>query len=317
MSAPPAGSWTPEAVIRMRIFLTGASGLVGAAMARAAEAAGHEVIGTVWRQAQALVPGLARMEILDLTAPGAVEAALRTAQPDLIVNCAAVSEPGACLADPAGAEAMNVRLPEQLAQSGIRLIHLSSEQVFAGDRTTPHAPADEARPINLYGRQKLAGERAVLAAAPQRAVVVRLPLLMGDSFNRQRSLHERLLLDWKAGRTARLFTDEFRQTCSAANVAAVLLALVGRPEIAGVRHWAGAELLSRHEIGWRIRAHFRLDEQAAPIVAVTRADAPAAAATRPACLALAVEPLATELGLAPQPFAAQLAELTVPRAGRD
>ena len=300
----------------MRIFLTGASGLVGAAMARAAEAAGHEVVGTVWRQIQVLVPGLARMEILDLTSTGAVPTALKAARPDVIVNCAAVAEPGACLADPVGAEAMNVRLPEQLAQSGLRLIHLSSEQVFAGNCTAPHAPMDEARPINLYGRQKLAGERAALAAAPNRTVVVRLPLLTGDSFNRQRSLHERLLLEWRAGRTVRLFTDEFRQTCTAANVAVVLLALIARPEITGVRHWAGAELLSRHEIGHRIRAHFRLDEQAAPIVAVTRADAPAAAATRPACLALAVEPLATELGLTPQPFAAQLAELTTPPAGR-
>lgn len=300
----------------MRIFLTGASGLVGAAMARAAEAAGHEVVGTVWRQTQVLVPGLARMEILDLTSAGAVPTVLKAARPDVIVNCAAVAEPGACLADPVGAEAMNVRLPEQLAQSGLRLIHLSSEQVFAGDRTAPQAPTDEARPINLYGRQKLAGEQAALAAAPKRTVVVRLPLLTGDSFNRQRSLHERLLLEWRAGRTVRLFTDEFRQTCTAANVAVVLLALIARPEITGVRHWAGAELLSRHEIGHRIRAHFRLDEQAAPIVAVTRADAPAAAATRPACLALAVEPLATELGLTPQPFAAQLAELTTPPAGR-
>lgn len=300
----------------MRIFLTGASGLVGAAVARAAEAAGHEVIGTVWRQAQVLVPGLARMEILDLTATGAVPAALKAARPDVIVNCAAVAEPGACLADPDGAEAMNVRLPEQLARSGLRLVHLSSEQVFAGDRMAPHGPADEARPINLYGRQKLAGEQAALAATPDRTVVVRLPLLTGDSFNRQRSLHERLLLDWRAGRIARLFTDEFRQTCTAANAAAMLLALITRPEITGIRHWAGAELLSRHEIGCRIRAHFRLDEQAAPIVAVTRADEPAAAATRPACLALAVEPLATELGLTPQPFAAQLAELTAPPVGR-
>lgn len=300
----------------MRIFLTGASGLVGAAVARAANAAGHEVIGTVWRQTQVLVPGLARMEILDLTAAGVIPTALNAARPDVIVNCAAVAEPGACLADPAGSEAMNVRLPEQLAQSGIRLVHLSSEQVFAGDRTAPHAPADEARPINLYGRQKLAGEKAALAAAPGTTVVVRLPLLTGDSFNRQRSLHERLLLDWRAGRTARLFTDELRQTCTAANAAAVLLALIARPGITGVRHWAGAELLSRHEIGCRIRAHFRLEERSALIVAVTRADQPAAAATRPACLALAVEPLATELGLTPQPFAAQLAELSAPPFGR-
>jgi dTDP-4-dehydrorhamnose reductase len=73
-------------------------------------------------------------------------------------------------------------------------------------------------------------------------------------------------------------------------------------------------LLSRHEIGWRIQAHFGLDEATAPLVAVTRAELPAAAATRPACLALATAPLAAELGLTPQGFAAQLAELTVPPA---
>lgn len=300
----------------MRIFLTGASGLVGAAVVRVAGNAGHEVVGTVWRQTQQLIPGLARMEIVDLRTVAAVQAAVRAARPDVIINCAAVAEPGACLADPAGAEALNVGLPAWLAQGGVRLVHLSSEQVFAGDRTAPYGPNDEARPINLYGRQKLAGERAALASAPERAVVVRLPLLTGDSFTRRRGLHERLLLDWQAGRTARLFTDEFRQTCTAANVAAVLLALAARPQITGLRHWAGAELLSRHEIGRRIRAHFRLDEAAAPIEAVTRAAEPAAAATRPACLALAVEPLATELGLTPQSFAAQLAELTIPQAGR-
>lgn len=300
----------------MRIFLTGASGLVGAAVARAAEKAGHEVVGTVWRQTQRMVPGLARMEIVDLRTAAAVRAAVRKARPDVIINAAAVAEPSACLADPAAAEALNAGLPAWLAQDGVRLVHLSSEQVFAGDRTAPYGPEDEARPINLYGRQKLAGEQAALTAAPERTVVVRLPLLTGDSFTRQRGLHERLLLDWQAGRTARLFTDEFRQTCTAANVAAVLLALATQPQITGLRHWAGAELLSRHEIGRRIRAHFRLDEAAAPIAAVTRADEPVAAAMRPACLALAVEPLATELGLTPQSFAAQLAELTIPQAGR-
>jgi dTDP-4-dehydrorhamnose reductase len=73
-------------------------------------------------------------------------------------------------------------------------------------------------------------------------------------------------------------------------------------------------LISRHEIGRRMREYFRLDESVAPLVAVERAAQPAVAAVRPACLALAVEPLAHELGLTPQGFAAQLAELTVPPA---
>jgi dTDP-4-dehydrorhamnose reductase len=297
----------------MRIFVTGASGMVGAAFVRAARAAGHEVAGTVFRQ-PAAIPGLTRSWVLDLTDAAATGAVLRAADPEVIVNCAAVAEPAACLADPAGSAALNVRLPELLARHGVRLIHLSSEQVFDGAQKTPFTVNDTPRPLNLYGKQKLAGERAVLATAPERSVVVRLPLLTGDSATRQRSLHERLLLDWREGRVPRLFTDEYRQTCSAANVAGLLLALCARDEVCGLRHWAGAELLSRHEIGRRMRAHFRLGEAVAPLVAVERAAQPAVATTRPACLALAAEPLTHELGLTQQDFAAQLAELTVPPA---
>ncbi len=303
----------------MKIFLTGASGLVGGAFARLASAAGHEVTGSTHRH-PAKIPGLARQLALDLADSTAARAVLDAAQPDVVVNCAAVAEPPACTADPVGSEKLNVRLPELLARyaagcaRAVRLIHLSSEQVFAGDRPTPFAVADAPRPLNLYGEQKLAGENAVLAAAPGRAVVVRLPLLTGDSANRQRSLHERYLLDWEAGRTPRLYTDEMRQTCSAAEVAGMMLALCGRPDIAGLRQWAGAELLSRYEIGRRMRAHFRLDEKVAPLAMAARAETPAVSATRPACLALSLEPLRTELGRAPQTFAAQLAELTVPPA---
>jgi dTDP-4-dehydrorhamnose reductase len=303
----------PEAGGGMKIFLTGASGLVGAAFARAAQAAGLEVTGTVFRQTAA-IPGTTRSWVLDLTDEAATSAALRAADPQVIVNCAAVAEPAACLADPAGSAALNVRLPELLARHGVRLIHLSSEQVFDGTQSTPYTVNDIARPLNLYGEQKLAGEQAVLAIAPMRSAVVRLPLLTGDSATRRRSLHERLLLDWSEGRTPRLFTDEYRQTCSAANVAGLLLALCTRKDVCGLRHWAGAELISRHEIGRRMREYFRLDESVAPLVAVERAAQAAVAAVRPACLALAVEPLAHELGLTPQGFAAQLAELTVPPA---
>lgn len=301
----------------MRIFLTGASGLVGAAFARTAGVAGHEITGAVHRFTGD-IPGLARKVMLDLTDPAALAAALAAARPDVIVNAAAVAEPPACVADPVGSEKLNVQLPAALARhaaaTGARLIHLSSEQVFDGARYTPFATTDAPRPLNLYGEQKLAGEQAVLAAAPGAAVIVRLPLLTGDSANRQRSLHERLFQDWQAGRTPRLYTDEHRQTCSAAEVAAMILSLCGRPDLHGLRHWAGADLLTRHEIARRMRAHFQLGEADAPLLAVTRAETPAVSATRPACLALNLEPLRAELLRPLQTFADQLAELTVPPA---
>lgn len=299
----------------MRILLTGASGLVGAAFARGAGAAGHDVTGAVHLFAGEIA-GVTRRVAVDLTEPAAVRAMLAAARPEVIVNCAAIAEPPACTADPVGSGKLNVQLPAELARQaaemGARLIHLSSEQVFDGTHYSAYAVTDAPRPLNLYGEQKLASERVVLSAAPGRAVVVRLPLLTGDSANRQRSLHERYFMDWQAGKTPRLYTDEHRQTCSAGEVAAVLLALCERPDIHGIRHWAGAELLTRHEIARRMRAHFRLGETAAPLLAVTRAETPAVSATRPACLALNLEPLRSELLRTPQPFAAQLEELTVP-----
>jgi len=80
--------------------------------------------------------------------------------------------------------------------------------------------------------------------------------------------------DWAAGRTAKLYTDELRQPCTAENLAEVMVELCERRDLRGVFHWAGAELLSRHALGMRLRDHFKLTEKQAPIVVVTRAETP-------------------------------------------
>ena len=112
----------------------------------------------------------------------ATSAAVLDAFPDAIVNCAAVSVPEQCETDPARSQAMNVGLPATLARLAhhvsARFVHISSEQVFDGTRTTPYAPTDRATPINLYARQKLESERAVHEVAEEFAITLRVPLLI-------------------------------------------------------------------------------------------------------------------------------------------
>ena len=304
----------------MNIFLTGASGLVGSAFAQAASRRGHYVVGVVGKH-QGPLPGVARQIALDLTLNDAVTRSVLEAFPDVIVNCAAISEPAACEADPPKSDAMNVALPARLAELahhlGGRILHISSEQVFDGTRTAPYAEQHEVSPINLYGRQKVVSERAVLAAASHRAAVVRAPLLMGDSPGGRRALHERLMNDWSAGRTPRLYTDEFRQPCTAANLAEVLRELAERPDTNGVFHWAGVELLSRFELGSRIRQHFKLSDNAAPITPISRGETPEVTQQRQACLALDFSNLSGRLGTRPQSLDEQLAGLRVPLPSRD
>jgi len=304
----------------MNILVTGASGLLGSAFARTAARHGHRVVGAVGRHVGA-IEGAATTLAVDLTDEMATQAAVLEIFPEAIVNCAAISEPAACDADPARSAAMNVALPAAFARLAhhvsARFVHISSEQVFDGARTTRYAVGDPVSPINLYGRQKVASERAVLAAAPELAAIVRAPLLMGNSPGGRRGVHERLFADWAAGRAARLYIDEFRQPCTAENLAAVLLELTERADLCGLFHWAGAELVSRHELGRRVREHFKLSEQNAPIVAVTRAETPDAAKQRQACLALDLAPLAGELKTQPETIAEQLSCLKVPAACRD
>lgn len=304
----------------MTILLTGASGLVGSAVARAAARRGHRVIGIVG-SFSGEIEGLAARRVVDLSSEVATTSAVLDVFPEAIVNCAAVSVPEQCDANPALAQALNVTLPATLARLAhhvsAHLVHISSEQVFDGLKTTPYSPADPVAPINLYGRQKLEGERVVQAAAPEFAVTIRAPLLMGNSVGGQRSLHERLFADWKAGRTPKLFVDEFRQTCTAENLAEVILELCERNDVRGVFHWAGAELVSRHALGLRIRQHFNLTEAQAPLASASRGDVPELARKRQACLAIDVSALAGKLKTRPQSIAGQLEELNVPPPCRE
>ncbi len=298
----------------MKILLTGASGLVGAAFAEAAKRRGHHVVGVVGR-ATFSVPGLAEKRALDLENLAGVTALVLEVFPDAVVNCAAVSEPASCDADPARAQALNVALPALLAKLAhhlsARFVHVSTEQVFDGTRA-PYAVGDAPRPLNLYGRQKLESERQVHAAASEFAVTLRAPLLTGNSPGGARSLHERLLADWAGGKTPRLYRDEIRQPCTAGNLAEVMVELCERRDLKGVFHWAGAEALSRVDLAKRIRAHFKLSADAAPITEVNRADDAAATARRPADLRLELKPLAGVLKTPIETFDAQLDQLVLP-----
>jgi len=217
----------------MRIHSAGASGLVGAAFTHAATRHGHAVTGVVVGFTCEL-PGLLARRTIDLGDAAALTAVVLEVLPDVLVNRAAVSEPAAVDQDPARSQAFNTALPTTLAhlakKLNARLVHISSEQALDGTRTAPYAIGDATSPISLYRRTKVASEQAVQAIAPDISATVRAPRLMGNSPGDKRSAHERMFADWAAGKTAQLFSDEFRQRCTGENLAEVLIELCVRRE---------------------------------------------------------------------------------------
>jgi dTDP-4-dehydrorhamnose reductase len=232
--------------------------------------------------------------------------------PDVMVNCAAVSNPASVDARPALAERINVALPRLLAQLsthlGARLIHISTDMVFDGRSEEPYRSTDMPAPTNLYGQTKLMAEREVLEHNPEDPVVLRIPILMGNSPGGQRSVHEKLLAAIRSGQTPPLFTDEIRQPTTAGNVAEVMLELSERRDLHGLFHWAGGEPISRFEMGERILRHFNLPLDA---IEPTRIQDAPEHTNRPAKLTFNLHPLAGKLKTQPINFATQLDELTL------
>lgn len=294
----------------MKILLTGASGLLGHAYAQAAIRRGHHIIA-LFNQHPPEIEGLAESIQLDANTPEALTAISLELWPDAIVNCAAVSNPASVEADPKTAEKVNVALPRLLAQLsthlGARMIHISTDMVFDGHSEEPYRSTDMPSPTNLYGQTKLMAEREVLEHNPEDPVVLRLPILMGNSPRGQRSVHEKLIRAIEAGEKPKLFCDEMRQPCSTSNAAEVILELTERRDLHGIFHWAGNETLSRFEMGQRILKHFGLPLDS--IESVMQKDDPSHA-NRPSNLTFNLHPIVSKLKTQTIDFEAQLEELT-------
>ena len=294
----------------MKILLTGATGLLGHAYAKAALRRGHAVTA-LSRSNKPQLRGLAGMHQLEGSETETLTQLCLELWPDVIVNCAALSNPAAVDANPRLAEKINVALPRHLAQIsshlGARFLHVSSDMVFDGHADQPYRSTDMPCPTGLYGQTKLMAEREVLEHNTEDPVVLRIPILMGCSPSGQRSVHEKILSAIKTGERPKLFCDEIRQPCSAENVAEVLLELSERRDLHGIFHWAGSETLSRFEMGQRILRHFNLPVDA--IESVCRSDFPEHT-TRPAKLTFNLHPIVEKLKVRPPNFQEQLEALT-------
>jgi len=144
-----------------RIVVFGAGGRLGAALARD-YAADHEILA--WGRQEA-----------DLSDPDRVADMVRQAAPDFVINSAAMTNVDECEKERAKSELVNATAPGSIAKAatavGARMIHISTDYIFSGEKTAPYTEEDEPAPVSWYGETKLAGERAVMHAEGRHAVV--------------------------------------------------------------------------------------------------------------------------------------------------
>ncbi|MHA1525369.1 MAG: dTDP-4-dehydrorhamnose reductase [Alphaproteobacteria bacterium] len=146
----------------MIILVTGKQGQVARSLVEQGKAAGVEIIT------------LGRPEF-DLADPSAMAGAIVGKRPDIIVSAAAFNDVDAAQEAPARTMALNAIAPVALAKAAntldVPLIHMSTDYVFDGKKTSPYNESDIARPLNVYGAAKLAAEAAIAAETANHVIL--------------------------------------------------------------------------------------------------------------------------------------------------
>lgn len=274
----------------MRILVTGASGLLGLNLALEASQA-YEVWGQV--NSHRLETTAFNVLPADLLAPAALERLLDAAQPDWVIHCAALANVDACEADPARARQLNSEVPAKLAalvaRGGARLVHISTDAVFDGQRGG-YTEADLPNPLGMYAHTKLEGERAVAAANPQ-AIIARVNIF-GWSLSGRRSLGEFFFYNLNAGNRVRGFTDVIFCPLLVNDLGALLLQMLEKG-LSGLYHVVASQCLSKYDFGLAIANRFGLDSR---LISPSSVNDAGLAAVRSPNLVLRTDKLAGALG---------------------
>jgi len=217
----------------MRILVTGRAGQMGRAIAHVNRH--HDLV-------------LAGRPELEFERTETIRDVIASSRADVVINCAGMTHVDACEGEPERAFAVNGYAPAVLAEAAVEascaIIHLSTDYVFDGQSALPYREDDKAGPINVYGRSKLAGEDAVIAANPRHAVVrvswVYSPF--SDNFLTAILRH--------AETQSEISVVDDQRSCptSGVHLAAALLGLAERmreTEVYGRFHLAGAEPVDR------------------------------------------------------------------------
>ena len=246
----------------MRVLVAGGAGQLGRALAASAPPG-----------AELVAPDEAAF---DICSADGVAATVEAVRPALIVNAAAYTAVDRAESEPERAHAVNAEAAGQLAaaaaRGGARFVHVSTDFVFDGTLGRPYRPDDAPNPLSVYGRSKLAGERAV-AAAHEGALIVRTAWVHaagGQNFvaTMLRLMRERDMV--------RVVADQVGTPTHAASLARAIWKL-DAAGATGLHHWTDAGVASWYDLAVAIGEEARalgLLTRDVPVIPIATADYP-------------------------------------------
>ncbi len=272
------------------MLITGADGMLASALRRRFARSDGPREEVLWTD----------VEQLDITDSRAVEEFVRWHRPDVIVNCAALTDVDGCEGREDEAFRVNAEAVDHLAraadETGGLLVQISTDFVFSGDAERPYREDDPTGPLSVYGRSKLAGEE--MARRADRHLLVRTSWLYGpNGKNFVASICRRA----DAGESLRVVSDQTGCPTYTEDVAETLWQLLRRGAT-GTFHACGAEATTWFEFARAIVARWRPGALVKPI----RSSDVKRSAPRPAMSVLDCSRLERTIGSRPPGFTVSL-----------
>jgi dTDP-4-dehydrorhamnose reductase len=168
-----------------------------------------------------------------------------------VLNCAGNCALKSCELDPSMARILNVATAASIGTNvrnhGARLVHLSTDLVFSGERPGGYTEADPVDPVTIYGKTMAEAEQLLADLAPE-AAMLRISLPMGASFNRHAGAIDWIQFRFRKNRHATLYFDEVRSCTYVDDLSRVCEAFLAGNQT-GLFHVGGPRPLSLYQIG--------------------------------------------------------------------
>ncbi len=276
----------------MRILVTGAAGQLGSALRVASSKSPNSFIFTDVCENE-------NIQLLDITNEAAVAEFVKVQKVDICLNCVAYTAVDKAEDEVEQAELLNSAAPEILAkvsaENNITLIHVSTDYVFDGEANKPYTETAEALPKTIYGKTKLAGEKALINSGCK-YLIFRTSWLYGQA---GRNFVKTILSLLEEKPSIKVVSDQFGSPTNAADLAETLVHIIdeGLYIKTGLYHYSNEGVCSWYDFA---KAIAEISGSKTPVIPCTTEDFPTKA-RRPAYSVLDKTKFKSTFGLEP-PF---------------
>jgi dTDP-4-dehydrorhamnose reductase len=243
----------------------------------------------------------------DITSKKDVKQVVAHSEPDVIINCAAMTDVDACETERETAWKVNVggveHIIEAARRTGALIVHVSSDYIFDG-KDGPYTEDDRPEPLSYYGKTKLAGENS-LRTSGMNYLIARTMILYGFAPGVRQNFALWLIQSLEKQTPVRIVDDQLGNPTLADDLAYGLLRGVelGRT---GIYNIAGRDIVSRHEFALRVARAFSLDASLISPIKTASLRQPAHRPLKSGLITLKAE---VELGIRPSTIEEGLAVL--------